>query len=93
MKDNWVKTQGFKDFMGSSKNWQDDNENDYPLTLYDNFVTSGVVLGVRPETLFFYRSRLNHNENTFEDTSFYLKLKLTDKLSMEFDYQHVGSEK
>ena len=85
--------QGFKGFMGSSQNWQDDSENGYPLTVDDNFVTSGIVLGVSPETPFFYRSRWNHNENTVEDTSFNLKLKPTDRLSMEFDYQHVDSEK
>ncbi|MBD1582909.1 TonB-dependent receptor [Pseudoalteromonas sp. S16_S37] len=85
--------QGFKGFMGSSQNWLDDAENGYPLTTDNGFVTSGVALGVSPETPFFYRSRWNNNENTVDDTSFKLTLKPVDRLTVEFDYQHVSSEK
>ena len=85
--------QGFKSFMGSSQNWLDDSENGYPLTTNNGFVTSGVALGVSPETPFFYRSRWNHNENIVDDTSFKVTLKPIDRLTVEFDYQHVDSEK
>ncbi|MGS0498391.1 TonB-dependent receptor [Pseudoalteromonas sp. S1727] len=85
--------QGFRGFMGSSQNWQDDSENGYPLTTENGFVTSGIALGVSPETPFFYRSRWNYNESTVEDTSFNLVLKPIDRLTLEFDYQHVDSEK
>lgn len=85
--------QGFRGFMGSSQNWADDAASGYPLTTDNGFVTSGVALGVSPETPFFYRSRWNYNENTVKDTSFNLKLKPTDRLTMVFDYQHIDSEK
>ncbi|MFY8329056.1 TonB-dependent receptor [Pseudoalteromonas sp. ZZD1] len=85
--------QGFRGFMGSSQNWQDDSENGHPLTTEDGFVTSGIALGVSPETPFFYRSRWNYNESTVEDTSINLVLKPVDRLTLEFDYQHVDSEK
>ncbi len=85
--------QGFKGFMGSSQNWMDDAENGYPLTTENGFVTSGIALGVSPETPFFYRSRWNYNENTVKDTSFKLTLKPIDRLTVDFDYQHIDSEK
>lgn len=85
--------QGFRGFMGSSQNWADDQANGYPLTTDNGFVTSGIALGVSPETPFFYRSRWNYNENTVKDTSFNLKLKPTDRLTLVFDYQHIDSEK
>ncbi|CAH9057422.1 Vitamin B12 transporter BtuB [Pseudoalteromonas sp. CIP111854] len=85
--------QGFKSFMGSSQNWQDDAQNGYPLTTEGSFVTSGIALGVSPETPFFYRSRWNHNENTVDDTSFKLTWKPVDRLTIDFDYQHVDAEK
>jgi len=85
--------QGFRSFMGSSQNWLDDAANGYPLTTENGFVTSGVALGVSPETPFFYRSRWNYNENTVEDTSFNLKVKPTDRLALSFDYQRIDSEK
>lgn len=85
--------QGFKGYMGSSQNWQDDAENGHPLTVEDGFVTSGVVLGVSPETPLFYRSRWNYNENTVEDTSLNVTLKPIDRLTVELDYQHIDSEK
>lgn len=86
--------QGFRGFMGSSQNWSEDVENGYPLTTdSDGYVTSGIALGVSPETPFFYRSRWNYNENTVEDTSFNLVLRPTDRLTLELDYQHIDSEK
>lgn len=86
--------QGFRGYMGSSQNWSDDAENGYPLTVdAEGFVTSGIALGVSPETPFFYRSRWNYNENTVEDTSFNLVLKPIDRLTLELDYQHIDSEK
>lgn len=85
--------QGFKGFMGSSQNWLDDAANGYPLTTNNGFVTSGVALGVSPETPFFYRSRWNYNENTVEDTSINLVYRPTDRLMLEFDYQLIDSEK
>ncbi|MEE2000518.1 TonB-dependent receptor [Alkalimonas sp. MEB108] len=85
--------QGFRSFMGSSQNWRDDAANGYPLTTSGGFVTSGIALGVSPETPFFYRSRWNYNENTVQDTSFNLVYRPTDRLSMVFDYQHIDSEK
>ncbi|MCC5852608.1 MAG: TonB-dependent receptor plug domain-containing protein, partial [Alkalimonas sp.] len=85
--------QGFRSFMGSSQNWQDDAANGFPLTTSGGFVTSGIALGVSPETPFFYRSRWNYNENTVEDTSFNLVYRPTDRLTMVFDYQHIDSEK
>jgi iron complex outermembrane receptor protein len=85
--------QGFKGFMGSSQNWRDDAANGHPLTTNNGFVTSGVALGVSPETPFFYRSRWNYNENTVEDTSLNLKIKASDRLKLEVDYQHIDSEK
>ncbi|MDP4528580.1 TonB-dependent receptor [Alkalimonas delamerensis] len=85
--------QGFRSFMGSSQNWQDDAANGFPLTTSGDFVTSGIALGVSPETPFFYRSRWNYNENTVEDTSFNLVYRPTDRLTMVFDYQHIDSEK
>ena len=86
--------QGFRGFMGSSQNWSEDAENGYPLTVdAEGFVTSGIALGVSPETPFFYRSRWNYNENTVEDTSFNLVLRPVDRLTLELDYQHIDSEK
>lgn len=85
--------QGFRSFMGSSQNWTEDLENGYPLTTDNGFVTSGIALGVSPETPFFYRSRWNYNENTVKDTSFNLKLKPSDRLTLVLDYQHIDSEK
>lgn len=85
--------QGFKSYMGSSQNWQDDAANGHPLTIENGYVTSGIALGVSPETPLFYRSRWNYNENTVKDTSFNLKLKPTDRLAMSFDYQRIDSEK
>ena len=85
--------QGFKSYMGFSQNWRDGAADGHPLTVENGFVTSGVALGVSPETPFFYRTRWNYNENTVEDTSFNLKLKPTDRLTMEFDYQYIDSEK
>lgn len=86
--------QGFRGYMGSSQNWRDDAEDGRPLTTDSNgFVTSGVALGVSPETPFFYRSRWNYNENTVEDTSFNLSLKPTDRLTLDLDYQRIDSEK
>lgn len=85
--------QGFKGFMGSSQNWMNDEANGFPLTTDDGFVTSGIALGVSPETPFFYRSRWNYNENTVEDTSFKVTIKPIDRLTIDLDYQHVDSEK
>lgn len=85
--------QGFRGFMGSSQNWRDDAANGYPLTTNNGFVTSGIALGVSPETPFFYRSRWNYNENTVEDTSIHLVYRPTDRLTLEFDYQRIDSEK
>ncbi|USD30458.1 TonB-dependent receptor [Pseudoalteromonas sp. SCSIO 43201] len=85
--------QGFKSYMGSSQNWMDDVENGFPLTTEGGFVTSGIALGVSPETPFFYRSRWNYNENTVKDTSFKLTLKPIDRLTVEFDYQRIDSDK
>lgn len=85
--------QGFKGFMGSSQNWQDDSTNGHPLTVDGNFVTSGIALGVSPETPFFYRSRWNYNENTVKDTSLHVTFKATERLTVDFDYQRINSDK
>jgi TonB-dependent receptor len=85
--------QGFKSYMGYSQNWKDDAAKNKPLTVANGFVSSGIALGANPETPFFYRSRWNYNENTVEDSSLNLKIKATDKLKLEFDYQHIDSEK
>ncbi|MEQ3528039.1 TonB-dependent receptor [Pseudoalteromonas sp. XMcav11-Q] len=85
--------QGFKGFMGSSQNWSESTESGHPLTTDDGFVTSGIALGVSPETPFFYRSRWNYNENTVKDTSFKLTLKPIDRLTVDFDYQRIDSDK
>lgn len=85
--------QGFRGFMGSSQHWRDDSDQGRPLTTNNGFVTSGVVLGVSPETPLFYRSRWNYNENTVKDTSFKLTLKPIDRLTIDLDYQHIDSEK
>lgn len=86
--------QGFQLFMGRSQNWEDDAENGHPLTVDANgFLTSGIGLGVDPEVPLNYRTRWNYNENTVEDTSFNLVSKPTDRLTLEFDYQHIDSEK
>ncbi|CAM5194610.1 TonB-dependent receptor [Alishewanella longhuensis] len=85
--------QGFRSFMGSSQNWRDDAATGRPLTTSNGFVTSGVALGVSPETPFFYRSRWNYNENTVADTSLNLLFKPTDRLKVVLDYQHIDSEK
>ncbi len=85
--------QGFRGYMGSSQNWRDDKAKGRPLTVDNGYVTSGVVLGVSPETPFFYRSRWNYNENSVEDTSLNLKIKATERLKLELDYQRIDSEK
>jgi len=85
--------QGFRSYMGSSQNWRDDSAKGRPLTTDNGFVTSGVALGVSPETPFFYRSRWNYNENTVKDTALNLKIKATDRLKLELDYQRIDSEK
>lgn len=85
--------QGFRSFMGSSQNWRDDAANGYPLTTDNGFVTSGVALGVSPETPFFYRSRWNYNENTVEDTSLNVVYRPTDRLTLAFDFQRIDSDK
>ena len=79
--------QGFKDFMGKAQNWED-------VTVDENgFVTSGVAKTVNDETPMNYRTRWNFNENTVEDTSFNLVMKPSDRVTLEFDYQHIDSEK
>lgn len=86
--------QGFKSYMGFSQNWKGDATNNHPLTTDNNgYVTSGIALGASAETPFFYRSRWNYNENTVQDSSLNLQIKATDKLQLEFDYQHIDSEK
>ncbi|MDP4535253.1 TonB-dependent receptor [Alkalimonas collagenimarina] len=85
--------QGFRSFMGSSQNWRDDAADGYPLTTDNGFVTSGVALGVSPETPFFYRSRWNYNENTVEDTSLNVVYRPTDRLTLAFDFQRIDSDK
>ncbi|WP_348729329.1 TonB-dependent receptor [Rheinheimera texasensis] len=85
--------QGFKSYMGFSQNWRNDAANGRPLLFENGFLASGTALGVSPETPFFYRSRWNYNENTVDDTSLNLKVKATDRLKLEFDYQHIDSEK
>lgn len=85
--------QGFKSFMAISHDWKDDAENGYPLTIDDKgFVKSGIALGTSVEVPLNYRTRWNYNENTVEDTSFRLTLKPTDRLTLDFDYQHIDSE-
>lgn len=86
--------QGFQLFMGRSTNWEDDAESGRPLTVDEGgFITSGIGLGVDPDTPLNYRTRWNYTENTVEDTSFNLVLNPTDRLQLEFDVQHVDSEK
>jgi TonB-dependent receptor len=85
--------QGFMSFMASSHDWVDESENGYPLTFDGNgFLTSGVALGTNVEVPLNYRTRWNYNEDTVEDTSFNIKLKPTDSLTLDFDYQHIDSE-
>lgn len=86
--------QGFKSYMGFSQNWSGDDATGHPLVVDDNgFVTAGIAKTVNENTPLFYRSRWNYNENTVEDSSFNLVLKPTDALTLEFDYQHIDSEK
>jgi len=85
--------QGFKSFMGFSQNWRNDAANGRPLAFENGFLATGTALGVSPETPFFYRSRWNYNENTVADSSLNLKVKATERLKLEFDYQHIDSEK
>jgi iron complex outermembrane receptor protein len=85
--------QGFKSFMAISHSWKDDAANGHPLTFDDKgFVTSGVALGTSADVPLNYRSRWNYNENTVEDTSFNISLKPTEKLTLDFDYQHINAE-
>jgi iron complex outermembrane receptor protein len=86
--------QGFKSYMGFSQNWSGDDATGHPLVVDDKgFVTAGIAKTVNENTPLFYRSRWNYNENTVEDSSFNLVLKPTDALTLEFDYQHIDSEK
>lgn len=85
--------QGFISHMASSHDWVDDAANGYPLTFDNNgFLTSGVALGTNVEVPLNYRTRWNYNEDTVEDTSFNVTLKPTDRLTLDFDYQHIDSE-
>jgi TonB-dependent receptor len=85
--------QGFKSFMASSHDWVDQSEEGRPRTFdEDNFLTSGVGLGVHAEVPLLYITRYNYNENTVEDTSLNVQLNPTDRLTVELDYQHIDSE-
>ncbi|MCO4798790.1 MAG: TonB-dependent receptor [Colwelliaceae bacterium] len=84
--------QGFISDLRSSHDWVDGGDN-YPRTFdEDGFLTSGVGLGIHSGVPLMYRTRWNYNENTVEDTSFNLIFKATDRLALEFDYQHIDSE-
>lgn len=85
--------RGFIQENGSATAWSDDSANGMPLTIDANgFLTSGIGRNTSGEFPLQFRSRYNYNENTVEDTSFNIKLKPTDRLTLSFDYQNVDSE-
>lgn len=85
--------QGFDRGAGGAVTWSADDANGYPITVDDNgFVTSGIGRTTDVNFPLSLRSRWNYNENTVEDTSFNLKLKPTDSLTIALDVQHVDSE-
>ncbi len=64
----------------------------HPLT-FDNqgYLKTGLIRA-NPELPMLTSSRWNYTENTVEDTSFNLRIKPSDRLSLNFDYQHIESE-
>jgi iron complex outermembrane receptor protein len=82
--------QGFAPSTRFGAIWMSDA--DHPLVIGDDgYLLSGII---RPhaELPMSMSSRWNYDENTVEDTSFNLKLKPTDALTLILDYQHIDSE-
>ena len=85
--------RGFVRNSGGAVQWTDDAANGHPLTIdSDGFLTSGVGAGNDVNFPLQLRSRWNYNENNVEDTSFNLKLKPTENLTVKLDFQHVDSD-
>jgi TonB-dependent receptor len=85
--------QAFKPYVPNAIQWFDEGDEGRPLTVDSNgYVTSGVGRVFEPNIPLQFRSRYNFNESTVEDTSFNLVFKATERLTVEFDYQHVDSE-
>ena len=74
--------------------WLDQSADGRPRTFDERgHLTSGVGKGISGDVPLLYITRWNYNENTVEDTSLNLKIKATDRLKLELDYQHIDSEK
>jgi iron complex outermembrane receptor protein len=85
--------RGFVTGSGNAVTWSDDAANGHPITVDGNgFLTTGVGKNTSADFALHLRSRWNYNENTVEDTSFNVKLRPSDSLTVDLDYQHVDSE-
>lgn len=85
--------RGFLSYAPNAIQWFDEAEQGRPLSVDENgYLTSGVGRSNEPNLPLQFRSRYNNNENTVEDTSFNLKFKPTDRITLEADYQRVDSE-
>ncbi len=84
--------RGFIAGAGGAVDWSGDGT--HPITIDSNgFLTSGIGKNTDVNFPVQFRSRYNYVEDTVKDTSFNVKLKPTDKLTLGFDVQHVDSER
>ncbi|MFC4701958.1 TonB-dependent receptor [Glaciecola siphonariae] len=85
--------RGFLPYAPNAIQWFDEADEGRPLTVDEGgYLTSGVGRSNEPELPLQFRSRYNFNESTVEDTSVNVKFKVTDRLTLFADYQHVDSE-
>lgn len=85
--------RGFLSYAPNGIQWFDESDEGRPLTVDSNgYLTSGIGRSNEPNLPLQFRSRYNYNESTVEDTSLNIVFKATDRLTVEFDYQHVDSE-